>query len=94
MASEENYLKRAEKVGLTQAAIAEATELDVQTVNQLYSERPRGPLASTVSKVREVVEGKELEVFDHLLPLHLNARLDRIAELLRHKGFRIERDAA
>lgn len=94
MASEENYLKRAEKVGLTQAALASAANLDVQTVNRLYAERPRGPLMTTIRKVGDVVEARELEVLDHLLPIHIEARIDRIAELLRHRGFRLEKEAA
>lgn len=94
MASEENYLKRAERVGLTQVAIAKAAELDVQTVNQMYSDRPRGPYSTTVGKVRDVVIERELEVLDLLLPLHIDARLDRVVDLLSRKGFRIERAAA
>lgn len=100
MASDKSLLQRAELIGFSKAAVARSAGVHAQTVGYLEAARPgrraqdRGPSIGTVRKIEAVIAAREIEILDALLPLHLDARLDRIAELLRHKGFRLERVAA
>ncbi|MGX9389786.1 hypothetical protein ACWX0K_10830 [Nitrobacteraceae bacterium UC4446_H13] len=100
MASDKNLLRRAELIGFSKAAVARSAGVHVQTVGYLDEGRPdrrgraRGASTGTVRKIEAAIEAREIEILDTLLPIHLDARIDRIAELLRHKGFRLERDAA
>jgi hypothetical protein len=97
LASEKNLLKRAEMIGFRRAEVARVAGVHVQTVGYLETKRAerrahsRGPGTATVAKIERAIVSRELSVLDHLLPLHIEARADRIAELLRHRGFRVER---
>lgn len=94
MASGKTLLERAGRIGLRRCEIARAAGLHAQTVKNIGLDRKRGAGTVTLAKVEEVIAKKEIELLDDLLPLHLEARAERIAELLSHKGFRIEREAA
>lgn len=84
---------RAKALRLPGKALAEEAGLDQDTITRTL----RGhtdPLNSTLDKIEGAIAAREISMLDHLLPLHAEARMDRIAELLRHNGFRVERDAA
>ncbi|KQW22120.1 hypothetical protein ASC80_01615 [Afipia sp. Root123D2] len=69
MASGDNLLQRAKRVGLSQAEISRQAKLDKQTVQQIGRDRPMGPLQRTVERVRQVVVEREIETALHLLEL-------------------------
>jgi predicted transcriptional regulator len=84
---------RVKAIGMPQKLLAADAGLDQDTITRTL----RGhtdPLSSTLDKIETAVAAREIGMLDHLLPLHAEARLERIAELLRHRGFRVEKDAA
>lgn len=91
MTTDGNLLKRAEMVGITQAALARAAGLHPQTVGRLADERPRGPVRDSLQRAEAALTEREQEVLAHLLPLHIDHVVDDVAALLRQRGYEVRR---